>query len=93
MIYDTIETIYTSTGVMLTSEDGFEYPQMEAIDGYHVNVLDATIEEQALIEPFIIQVNNPNRVFAGRDDMVCLKFTNREEWLALGFEKTDEELV
>ena len=35
---DFIGTIYKPTGVTLTSEDGMEYPEMKALDGYHVNL-------------------------------------------------------
>lgn len=35
---DFIGTIYKPTGVTLTSEEGLEYPEMKALDGYHVNL-------------------------------------------------------
>ena len=35
---DFIGTIYKPTGVTLKSEDGMEYPEMKALDGYHVNL-------------------------------------------------------
>ena len=84
MTYDLIGTIYKASGVMLTDEEGNEYPEMKALEGYHVNVLPQ--DNMSLVEPYIIEVNSFNRVFAGRDDTVALKFANRDEWLALGIE-------
>ena len=88
MIYDLIGTMYTPTGVMLTSDDGFEYPEMTAVDGYHVNALDVPAE----LDAFIVIPETAQRMFAGREDTVCLKFTDRAEWLTLGFEELEEAL-
>ena len=88
MTYDLIDKIYTPTGVVLADNEGNEYPEMEVVIGYHVNMLETT--EATL--PYVIQVNTPSRVFAGRDDTVCLKFTNRDEWLALNIETIEEIL-
>ena len=30
--------VFTPTGAMLTGEDGITYPEMAAVDGYHVNI-------------------------------------------------------
>jgi hypothetical protein len=35
---DIIGPIHKATGVMLTGEDGFEYPEMADIGGWHVNM-------------------------------------------------------
>jgi hypothetical protein len=35
---DIIGTIYVESGNMLTDEEGMEYPEMVAIDGYHANI-------------------------------------------------------
>ena len=83
MTYDLVGTIYTPSGVVLTDEEGNEYNDMVAVDGYHVNMLDVDME---LVAPYIATVNTPSRVFAGRDDTVHLKFVDRDEWLSLGFE-------
>lgn len=88
MTYDLIDKIYTPTGVILTDNDGNEYPEMEVVVGYHVNMLETTEATQ----PYVIQVNTPSRKFAGRDDTVHLKFANRDEWLALGIETIEEIL-
>lgn len=90
MTYDVIGTIYKPSGVMLTDEEGNEYPEMVAVDGYHVNVLPQ--EDMSLVEPYIVTVATPSRVFAGRDDTVALKFANRDEWLALGIEVIEDEV-
>lgn len=35
---DLIGTVYKPTGVLLTSDDGFKYPELEATQGYHINI-------------------------------------------------------
>ena len=87
MIYDLIGTIYKPSGVMLTDEEGNEYPEMAALEGYHVNTLPPLDEK---LEKFIVVPPTLSRVFAGRDDTVCLKFKDRAEWLALGYENVEE---
>lgn len=108
MIYDIVGTIYKPTGIMLTDNEGNEYPEMGFISDensnplYHVNALDVEktyLEDETLnpqceyakIEPFIVEVNSPSRMFAGRNDTICLKFNSREEWLALGIETEETE--
>ena len=98
--FDTIGTIQKPTGVTLTDAEGFEYPEMVAVDGYHVNVLppmnDTTdIEGTVIVNPlkaYVVEVNTPTRVFGGRSDMICLKFVNRDEWLSMNIE-VEEEIV
>ncbi|RLF63879.1 MAG: hypothetical protein DRN30_06055 [Thermoplasmata archaeon] len=93
MIYEVIGTIYRPTGNMLTDSEGNEYPEMEPVEGYHVNALDLTDEDRQKLEPYIIQPETPYCVFAGREkDTVFLRFNSREEWLSLGYEKVEEEL-
>jgi hypothetical protein len=50
---DVIGTIYEPTGTMLTNEEGMEYPEMEAIEGYHVNIRNYTeapeLEQYAVV--------------------------------------------
>ena len=82
MTYDLIGTIHKATGVMLTDEEGIEYPEMAAVSGYHVNMLEVTEATQ----PFVVQVNTPSRKFAGRDDTIHLRFSDRAEWLSMGIE-------
>jgi hypothetical protein len=101
MIYDLIGTISKPTGVMLVGEDGFEYPEMVALDGYHVNMLDANlsdtidIEGNVIVNPLkkhIVEVKTPSRTFAGRSDLVCLRFADRAEWLSMGIEEVQDEI-
>ena len=87
MIYDIIGIIYSPTGVMLKDEEGNEYPQMEAIDGYHVNTLPPLADG---LEPYVVAPSTLSRVFAGRDDTVALKFSSRDEWLKQGYENVEE---
>ena len=58
---DIIGTIYKPTGVMLTGEEG-EYPEMVAIDGYHVNI--RTKEACPELEAYAVNVTTPYRVWA-----------------------------
>ena len=41
------------------------------------------------LEGSVVTPTSPVRMFAGRDDTICLKFANRDEWLGLGYEHTD----
>ena len=88
MTYDLIGTIYKPTGVTLTDEDGIECPEMEEVVGYHVNMLEVTEATQ----PFVVQVNTPSRKFAGRDDTIHLRFSDRAEWLSIGIEVEEETI-
>ena len=90
MIYDLIGTIHKSSGIMLKDEEGNKYPQMEAVEGYHVNILPPLAE--TLIQ-YVVEPTYKQRVFAGRDDTICLKFKDRNEWLSLGFEKLEYEEI
>jgi hypothetical protein len=47
-----------------------------------VNVLEVAPE----LAPYVVTPETPTRVFAGVPT-VCLKFANRDEWLALGLEQ------
>lgn len=65
-ILDYIGQIPEETGHSLTDEDGFEYPEMTPIDGYHANlrVRGELTPEQLAILPVIPKPNKPHRVFA-----------------------------
>ncbi len=86
MTYNLIGTMYKETGKTIT-KDGFDYNEMEAVQGYHINMLNPP----EIVESYIIEVATPQRIFAGRDDTVCLKFNNRDEWLSLGIEEVEDE--
>ena len=57
---DVIGTIYKPTGETLTDEEGFEYPEMAAIDGYHANLIADDAEDL----PTIDEPATPYRVWA-----------------------------
>jgi len=61
---DTIGTIYKPTGTMLTDEEGMEYPEMAALEGFHANIRGITTEQAALL-PTIDQPTSPVRIWAG----------------------------
>lgn len=62
---DIIGTIYTETGNMLTDEDGNEYPEMEAMEGFHANLREELTEEQEAELPTIEAPATPYRIWAG----------------------------
>ena len=35
---DVVGVLQEATGVTLTNDDGMEYPEMQALDGWHVNI-------------------------------------------------------
>ena len=86
MIYDLIGTIYKPTGTMLKDDEGNEYPQMEAVEGYHINTLPPLADG---LGGYVVSPSTLSRVFAGRDDTICLKFKDRDEWLSLGYEEVE----
>ena len=60
---DIIGEIFVETGETLTDDDGNEYPEMEAIEGYHANLIaDAGIEGLPTIEA----PSSPYRKWAGQ---------------------------
>ena len=93
MIYDLVDKIYTPTGAMLAGEDGIEYPEMVALDGYFVAVISIKKEVDIngnivpnRVLPYIVTMDTPQRKFACDAETIHLKFTNRDEWLSLGIE-------
>ena len=62
---DIIGTMYRETGTMLTTEDGMEYPEMEAVDGYHANLREELTDEQVALLPTIDAPTVPYRKWAG----------------------------
>ena len=58
---DVIGTIYKPTGTMLTNEEGMEYPEMEAIEGYHVNIRNYT--EAPELDQYAVVPTIPQRVW------------------------------
>ena len=62
---DTIGTMYTATGTMLADSDGMEYPEMEAVDGYHANLREELTAEQEAALPTVDAPATPYRKWAG----------------------------
>jgi hypothetical protein len=61
---DTIGTIYKLTGESETV-DGMERPVVEAIPGYHCNVLVTQGEDTSVLIPYTVTPTNRVRVWAG----------------------------
>lgn len=65
---DIVGVIYSPTGVMLTDEEGNEYPETAPLDGYHLNIrlLNDTMREavEAIEAEYGVVVNSPSRVWA-----------------------------
>jgi len=74
---DRIGTIYQETNVMLMGADGAEYPETQAIDGYHVNILPREMTTD--LEPYVVNPTNQRRQFKGRDDTICLRFASKDQ--------------
>ena len=62
---DIIGTMYRETGTMLTDGEGMEYPEMEALDGYHANLREELTDEQVALLPTIDAPTVPYRKWAG----------------------------
>ena len=62
---DIIGTMYRETGTMLTDGEGMEYPEMEAIDGYHANLREELTDEQVAALPTVDAPATPYRKWAG----------------------------
>jgi len=62
---DIIGTMYTETGSMLTDDEGNEYPETEAMEGFHANLREELTEEQEAALPTIEAPATPYRIWAG----------------------------
>ena len=62
---DIIGTMYRETGTMLTTDDGMEYPETEAIDGYHANLREVLTDAQEAALPTVTAPATPYRKWAG----------------------------
>jgi hypothetical protein len=64
---DVVGIIHEPTGVTLTDSEGMEYPEMAAVDGWHVNIRlvgDAMREVvEALDGAYGVTPNSPSRVW------------------------------
>lgn len=62
---DIIGIMYRETGNMLTTDDGMEYPETEAMDGFHANLRENLTAEQEAALPTIAAPATPYRIWAG----------------------------
>ena len=62
---DIIGTMYRETGNMLTTDDGMEYPETEAISGYHANLREVLTDAQEAALPTVDAPATPYRKWAG----------------------------
>jgi hypothetical protein len=63
---DIIGTIYQPTGETLTDDDGNEFPEMAAIEGYHANLRAGLSAAQQAALPIMTKTpKNPVRKWAG----------------------------
>ena len=64
---DVVGTIHEPTGVTLTDSEGMDYPEMAAVDGWHINIRlvgDAMRETvEALDATHGVTPNSPSRVW------------------------------
>ena len=56
--------IYQPTGVTLVDQEGIEYPELKAVDGYHVNIRLCDDEDAEALLPYAIEPATPMRVWA-----------------------------
>ncbi|MGL6122403.1 MAG: hypothetical protein ACRC1W_05145 [Shewanella sp.] len=61
---DVIGVISKETGVMLTDAEGIEYPEMQAIEGWHVNLRTVDQKLADKLAHLSVAVNSPARVWA-----------------------------
>lgn len=88
-MFDILGTIYNPTGVMLTDNEGYEYPETAPVAGYHVNTLPEFMTDA--LQEFAVTPKTPRRVFGGRDDTVFLTFADESEFKQVtGYVDSDE---
>ena len=63
---DIIGVIHKPTGEVLTNEDGLEYNEMAAVEGYHANYRGSLSPDQKAVLPILAKPpKNPHRKWAG----------------------------
>lgn len=62
---DVIGAIYKPTGETLTDPEGFEYPEVAPMEGFHANLKGNLTEEQEALLPLVSPPATPYRIFAG----------------------------
>ena len=62
---DVIGPIFVKTGVTLTDSGGFEYPETQAVAGYHANLRETLTDAQVAALPTVAAPTTPYRIWAG----------------------------
>ncbi len=62
---DPVGIIYKPTGVMLTDSSGMEYPERQAVEGFHVNIRMVNGDLPDALLAFCLSPVNPVRQFGG----------------------------
>ena len=64
---DVVGTLHEPTGATLTDEDGMEYPEMQAMTGWHVNIRLSNDNMSTIVdsiyETYVVTPENPSRVW------------------------------
>ena len=56
---DVVGTIYEPTGVILTNAEGLDYPEMQALTGWHLNI--RTYNDMSAYEEYFMSPTTPSR--------------------------------
>ena len=56
---DIVGTIYEPTGVILTDAEGLDYPEMQALTGWHLNI--RTYNDMSAYEEYFVSPTTPSR--------------------------------
>ena len=62
---DVIGPIYVKTGKVLTDAGGMEYPETQAVEGYHANLREELTDAQVAALPTVAAPTTPYRIWAG----------------------------
>jgi len=62
---DVIGPIYVKTGVTLTDAGGMEYPETQAVAGFHANLREELTDAQVAALPTVAAPTTPYRIWAG----------------------------
>lgn len=62
---DVIGPIYVKTGKVLTDAGGMEYPETQAVAGFHANLRENLTDAQVAALPTVAAPTTPHRIWAG----------------------------
>lgn len=66
-VIDIVGTLYEPTGVILTNAEGLDYPEMQAITGWHVNIRlpndNMSTIVDSIYETYGVTPESPSRVW------------------------------